>query len=155
MDTEPTDSSDGEKHRYCTVCGYEEETGVSIPRYLRESLVFTGITAPAEGAEPDYSVGEAGEDCVEITKVAWLSEGNPMVSGAVFEKEKEYCLTVDFTMKGSYHLPADTAGVATELQNVDAGAVTDKKLSGDAATGYRLTVTFLRAGEAVELTEEW
>ena len=154
VDTEPTDSSDGEKHRYCTVCGYEEETGVSIPRYLRESLVFTGITAPAEGAEPDYSVGEAGEDCVEITKVAWLSEGNPMVSGAVFEKEKEYCLTVDFTMKGSYHLPADIAGVATELQDVDAGAVTDKKLSGDAATGYRLTVTFLRAGEAVELTEE-
>ena len=154
VDTEPTDSSDGEKHRYCTVCGYEEETGVSIPRYLRESLVFTGITAPTEGAEPDYSVGEAGEDCVEITKVAWLSDGNPMVSGAVFEKEKEYCLTVDFTMKGSYHLPADTAGVATELQDVDAGAVTDKKLSGDAATGYRLTVTFLRAGEAVELTEE-
>ena len=154
VDTEPTDSSDGEKHRYCTVCGYEEETKVSIPRYLRESLVFTGITAPAEGAEPDYSVGEAGEDCVEITKVAWLSEGNPMVSGAVFEKEKEYCLTVDFTMKGSYHLPADTASVATELQDVDAGAVTDKKLSGDAATGYRLTVTFLRAGEAVELTEE-
>ena len=154
VDTEPTDSSDGEKHRYCTVCGYEEETKVSIPRYLRESLVFTGITAPAEGAEPDYSVGEAGEDCVEITKVAWLSEGNPMVSGAVFEKEKEYCLTVDFTMKGSYHLPADIAGVATELQDVDAGAVTDKKLSGDAATGYRLTVTFLRAGEAVELTEE-
>lgn len=154
VDTEPTDSSDGEKHRYCTVCGYEEETRVSIPRYLRESLVFTGITAPAEGAEPDYSVGEAGEDCVEITKVAWLSEGNPMVSGAVFEKEKEYCLTVDFTMKGSYHLPADTAGVATELQDVDAGAVTDKKLSGDATTGYRLTVTFLRAGEAVELTEE-
>ena len=154
VDTEPTDSSDGEKHRYCTVCDYEEETGVSIPRYLRESLVFTGITAPAEGAEPDYSVGEAGEDCVEITKVAWLSDGNPMVSGAVFEKEKEYCLTVDFTMKGSYHLPADTAGVATELQDVDAGAVTDKKLSGDAATGYRLTVTFLRAGEAVELTEE-
>lgn len=154
VDTEPTDSSDGEKHRYCTVCGYEEETKVSIPRYLRESLVFTGITAPTEGAEPDYSVGEAGEDCVEITKVAWLSEGNPMVSGAVFEKEKEYCLTVDFTMKGSYHLPADTAGVATELQDVDAGAVTDKKLSGDAATGYRLTVTFLRAGEAVELTEE-
>lgn len=154
VDTEPTDSSDGEKHRYCTVCDYEEETGVSIPRYLRESLVFTGITAPTEGAEPDYSVGEAGEDCVEITKVAWLSDGNPMVSGAVFEKEKEYCLTVDFTMKGSYHLPADTAGVATELQNVDAGAVTDKKLSGDAATGYRLTVTFLRAGEAVELTEE-
>ena len=154
VDTEPTDSSDGEKHRYCTVCGYEEETKVSIPRYLRESLVFTGITAPTEGAEPDYSVGEAGEDCVEITKVAWLSEGNPMVSGAVFEKEKEYCLTVDFTMKGSYHLPVDTAGVATELQNVDAGAVTDKKLSGDAATGYRLTVTFLRAGEAVELTEE-
>ena len=154
VDTEPTDSSDGEKHRYCTVCGYEEETKVSIPRYLRESLVFTGITAPTEGAEPDYSVGEAGEDCVEITKVAWLSEGNPMVSGAVFEKEKEYCLTVDFTMKGSYHLPADTAGVATELQNVDAGAVTDKKLSGDASTGYRLTVTFLRAGEAVELTEE-
>ena len=154
VDTEPTDSSDGEKHRYCTVCDYEEETGVSIPRYLRESLVFTGITAPTEGAEPDYSVGEAGEDCVEITKVAWLSDGNPMVSGAVFEKEKEYCLTVDFTMKGSYHMPADTAGVATELQNVDAGAVTDKKLSGDAATGYRLTVTFLRAGEAVELTEE-
>ena len=154
VDTEPTDSSDGEKHRYCTVCGYEEETGVSIPRYLRESLVFTGITAPTEGAEPDYSVGEAGEDCVEITKVAWLSDGNPMVSGAVFEKEKEYCLTVDFTMKGSYHLPADIAGVATELQDVDAGAVTDKKLSGDAATGYRLTVTFLRAGEAVELTEE-
>lgn len=154
VDTEPTDSSDGEKHRYCTVCDYEEETGVSIPRYLRESLVFTGITAPTEGAEPDYSVGEAGEDCVEITKVAWLSDGNPMVSGAVFEKEKEYCLTVDFTMKGSYHLPADTAGVATELQDVDAGAVTDKKLSGDAATGYRLTVTFLRAGEAVELTEE-
>ena len=154
VDTEPTDSSDGEKHRYCTVCGYEEETKVSIPRYLRESLVFTGITAPTEGAEPDYSVGEAGEDCVEITKVAWLSEGNPMVSGAVFEKEKEYCLTVDFTMKGSYHLPVDTAGVATELQNVDAGAVTDKKLSGDASTGYRLTVTFLRAGEAVELTEE-
>ena len=154
VDTEPTDSSDGEKHRYCTVCGYEEETKVSIPRYLRESLVFTGITAPTEGAEPDYSVGEAGEDCVEITKVAWLSEGNPMVSGAVFEKEKEYCLTVDFTMKGSYHLPADIAGVATELQDVDAGAVTDKKLSGDAATGYRLTVTFLRAGEAVELTEE-
>ena len=154
VDTEPTDSSDGEKHRYCTVCGYEEETKVSIPRYLRESLVFTGITAPTEGAEPDYSVGEAGEDCVEITKVAWLSDGNPMVSGAVFEKEKEYCLTVDFTMKGSYHLPADTAGVATELQDVDAGAVTDKKLSGDAATGYRLTVTFLRAGEAVELTEE-
>ena len=154
VDTAPTDSSDGEKHRYCTVCGYEEETKVSIPRYLRESLVFTGITAPTEGAEPDYSVGEAGEDCVEITKVAWLSEGNPMVSGAVFEKEKEYCLTVDFTMKGSYHLPADTAGVATELQDVDAGAVTDKKLSGDAATGYRLTVTFLRAGEAVELTEE-
>lgn len=154
VDTAPTDSSDGEKHRYCTVCGYEEETKVSIPRYLRESLVFTGITVPTEGAEPDYSVGEAGEDCVEITKVAWLSEGNPMVSGAVFEKEKEYCLTVDFTMKGSYHLPADTAGVATELQNVDAGAVTDKKLSGDAATGYRLTVTFLRAGEAVELTEE-
>ena len=154
VDTEPTDSSDGEKHRYCTVCGYEEETRVSIPRYLRESLVFTGITAPTEGAEPDYSVGEAGEDCVEITKVAWLSDGNPMVSGAVFEKEKEYCLTVDFTMKGSYHLPADIAGVATELQDVDAGAVTDKKLSGDAATGYRLTVTFLRAGEAVELTEE-
>ena len=154
VDTAPTDSSDGEKHRYCTVCSYEEETKVSIPRYLRESLVFTGITAPTEGAEPDYSVGEAGEDCVEITKVAWLSEGNPMVSGAVFEKEKEYCLTVDFTMKGSYHLPADTAGVATELQNVDAGAVTDKKLSGDAATGYRLTVTFLRAGEAVELTQE-
>ena len=154
VDTAPTDSSDGEKHRYCTVCGYEEETGVSIPRYLRESLVFTGITVPTEGAEPDYSVGEAGEDCVEITKVAWLSEGNPMVSGAVFEKEKEYCLTVDFTMKGSYHLPADIAGVATELQDVDAGAVTDKKLSGDAATGYRLTVTFLRAGEAVELTEE-
>ena len=154
VDTEPTDSSDGEKHRYCTVCGYEEETRVSIPRYLRESLVFTGITVPTEGAEPDYSVGEAGEDCVEITKVAWLSDGNPMVSGAVFEKEKEYCLTVDFTMKGSYHLPADIAGVATELQDVDAGAVTDKKLSGDAATGYRLTVTFLRAGEAVELTEE-
>ncbi len=154
VDTAPTDSSDGEKHRYCTVCGYEEETRVSIPRYLRESLVFTGITVPTEGAEPDYSVGEAGEDCVEITKVAWLSDGNPMVSGAVFEKEKEYCLTVDFTMKGSYHLPADTAGVATELQDVDAGAVTDKKLSGDAATGYRLTVTFLRAGEAVELTEE-